>query len=143
MKRLLTFALATLITVFALFPSYSYGEDVTHLPGWADKFTTGPIGSPSTPSGIESGFTYDSAADAANERLAPVQNFFVSTCKALFPLSILIIIILCVFCHNDRKFTLYITIAGSVTLVSLIVILIQNGTINRLIEIILKSLGMS
>ena len=72
-----------------------------------------------------------------------MKNVFFMVCKALFPLSILVIIGLCMFCRNDKKFAFYIAMAGSVTLTTFIVLLLQNGTIDRVIELILKSLGMS
>lgn len=96
-----------------------------------------------TSSDLESGFTYGNVSQAAFDRIASLKNLFVSFCIALFPVSILAIIILCMFAHNEKKFTTYLAIAGSVTLTTFIVILLQYNLIDRVIEIILQSLGMS
>lgn len=102
------------------------------------------IGEPSektSTSGFESGFTYGNVDQAANDRIAPIKNLFASLCIVLFPLSLLAILFLCIFAHNEKKFLLYIGIAGTVTLTTFIVILIQNNFIDNFIKAILKSLG--
>lgn len=117
-------------------------DGIPKLPSWAEKVEPS-VGSRDSISGVDSGFTYGNVTEAANNRLEPAKNVFFMVCKALFPLSILVIIGLCMFCRNEKKFALYIAMAGSVTLATFIVLLLQNGTIDHVIKLILKSLGMS
>lgn len=87
----------------------------------------------------------DFVADSGSSGLAEVGEKVVSTasagedmlvkiCLALFPISLLVLIILMLFTKNDKKFAGYMWFAGAVCLCTLAVLLVENGTALHLLE---------
>ena len=144
MKKLMTLFITMLICLSSITISYSPTTTEGGTEWWERITTTDYPDEPSKGSskdGMET-FDYDKPATAAKNRLAPVIKSFVSLCLAVCPLSAVGIIILCVFCRNDKKFSNYLTILASVCGTTFIVLLVANNTVNSIIEKILASLGM-
>lgn len=62
------------------------------------------------------------------------EKLLVSICLALFPISLLVLIILMLVTHNDKKFTGYLWFAGAICLCTLGVLLVENGTALKVLQ---------
>lgn len=128
-KQLLVVTLCALIATTSVVPAYS-----TTPP---DQFGEGPIGGNTAGGSGDISSLGDKAVGLINEGTSEMTQL----CLALFPLSLLILLALIIFCRNDKKMAGYIYFCGVVCVATLVVLLIDSGSVIELLESLANSIS--